>query len=197
VGLVVFIFFFKPYYFIMLSRKNVILVDRQDKPVGVAEKLAAHQQGLCHRAFSVFIFRTPDKSPSHSLEILLQKRSDQKYHCAGLWSNACCSHPVLNEPVAIAAQRRLKEEVGFSVPLMPVGFFHYRAELSNGLIEDEVDHVLIGFSEQNVFHFNREEVSDVRWVAVSDLQTELAVETDRFTPWVRQAFDLALRGITE
>ena len=36
----------------------VVLVDEQDNPVGLMEKMAAHEQGLLHRALSVFIFNT-------------------------------------------------------------------------------------------------------------------------------------------
>jgi isopentenyl-diphosphate delta-isomerase len=36
--------------------KEVILVNEFDQPLGVLEKLEAHQKGLLHRAFSIFIF---------------------------------------------------------------------------------------------------------------------------------------------
>ena len=35
--------------------EKVILVDEQDNPIGLMEKLEAHQKALLHRAFSVFI----------------------------------------------------------------------------------------------------------------------------------------------
>ena len=40
----------------------------------------------------------------------------KKYHGGLLWTNACCSHPYPGEKVEDAAQRRLQEEMGFSVP---------------------------------------------------------------------------------
>ena len=39
-----------------MSEDNVILVDENDNQVGLMPKLEAHQKGLLHRAFSVFIF---------------------------------------------------------------------------------------------------------------------------------------------
>ena len=83
----------------------MILVDEQDAPVGVMEKMEAHEKGVLHRAFSIFIFNSKG-------EMLLQQRADNKYHSAGLWTNACCSHPQPGEETATAAHRRLKEEMG-------------------------------------------------------------------------------------
>ena len=39
-----------------MSKENVILVDEKDNQVGLMPKLEAHQKGLLHRAFSIFIF---------------------------------------------------------------------------------------------------------------------------------------------
>ena len=36
-------------------REDVILVDENDNAIGTMEKMEAHQKGVLHRAFSVFI----------------------------------------------------------------------------------------------------------------------------------------------
>jgi isopentenyl-diphosphate Delta-isomerase len=69
---------------------EVVLVNENDEEVGVLEKMAAHQQGLLHRAFSVFVFNADN-------ELMLQQRALHKYHSGGLWTNTCCSHPEPNE----------------------------------------------------------------------------------------------------
>jgi len=66
--------------------EKVVLVDENDREIGIEEKLKAHKEGKLHRAFSIFIFNSKG-------EMLLQKRAKNKYHSGGLWSNACCSHP--------------------------------------------------------------------------------------------------------
>ena len=66
--------------------EQVILVNLDDEQIGVMEKMEAHQLGLLHRAFSVFLF-------NDNGEMLLQRRALSKYHSGGLWTNACCSHP--------------------------------------------------------------------------------------------------------
>src|SRR3990167_9474353 len=102
------------------TTEYVILVDEQDRPLGTAEKIEAHQKNLLHRAFSVFIFRAQPQ-----LELLLQQRADSKYHAAGLWTNTCCSHPRLHEDILQAGQRRLQEELGFTAALQSLGWLHY------------------------------------------------------------------------
>ena len=82
---------------------EVILVDHNDFPIGKMEKMEAHEKGLLHRAFSVFIYNKKG-------EMLLQQRASNKYHSPNLWSNACCSHPTPGEDTIDAAHRRLKEE---------------------------------------------------------------------------------------
>jgi isopentenyl-diphosphate delta-isomerase len=57
--------------------KEVILVDENDKKIGLCEKIEAHKKGLLHRAFSVFSFNSKG-------ELLLQRRALEKYHSGGL-----------------------------------------------------------------------------------------------------------------
>jgi len=163
---------------------EVILVDEKDKEIGVEEKLKAHEKGLCHRAFSVFVFN--DKK-----ELLLQLRQEDKYHTGNLWTNTCCSHPYPKETIIHAAERRLQEEMGFVVSLKEVGKFHYRA-LVGDLIENEVDYVFMGTYNNKHIRPNKKEVKDFRWIALDDLAEELKKQPKTFTPWFKQALDLVL-----
>jgi len=167
---------------------QVILVDKNDHEIGVAEKLAAHEQNLLHRAFSVFIFRD-----SSERQLLLQQRALSKYHCAGLWTNTCCSHPQPGETVVAAGERRLLEELGFKAPpLIEMGWFHYNAHFDNGLAENENDHVLVGTVLPDVQIVpNPEEIHAYRWVRLDEVRQELASEPEKFTPWFKEALELA------
>lgn len=156
----------------------VILVDEQDNPIGTAEKMEAHQNGgKLHRAFSVLVFNNKG-------ETMLQRRAASKYHCPGLWTNTCCSHPRPEETTLAAASRRLQEEMGFVCPLEEKFTFLYRAEFSNGLTEHEFDHVFVG-------HYNADpainpvEADDWRWVSMDDLEKEIAKNPDAFTAWFK------------
>lgn len=167
---------------------QLILVDEQDTEIGTCEKLAAHQKGLLHRAFSIFILK---RHPGKETEVLLQQRASTKYHSPNLWTNTCCSHPSPGETLLKAALSRLKEEFNLTVStLRPVGQFHYIAHFNNGLTENELDHVLVGLYHNEDFSPNPAEIQAYRWVTLSDLQKELSQKPEQFTPWLEKALAL-------
>lgn len=161
----------------------LILVNQEDQALGLAEKLYAHQQGLCHRAFSVFVLR----ENQGQIEILLQQRALHKYHSPGLWTNTCCSHPRPGENISQAAARRLSEELGLSLELAEIGLFHYIAHFDNGLIENEMDHVLMAWYQGEVITPQSEEVAAIQWMSMADLCTEIRHQPEKFTPWLENA----------
>lgn len=168
---------------------QVILVDENDDVIGTAEKIAAHKQNLLHRAFSIFIFRDTSQR-----ELLLQQRALSKYHCGGLWTNTCCSHPRPSENIIEAGKRRLQEEFGFDAELKEIGWFHYNAHFANGLSENENDHVLAGTVATDInMRLNPDEIHAMKWIRVEDLQKELAQQPEKFTPWLGQALEIALK----
>ena len=120
-----------------MQTSHIVLVNERDEPLATMEKMEAHQKGLLHRAFSVFVMNS-------NKEMLLQQRARTKYHSGGLWTNACCSHPMPGEDVEQAAHRRLQEEMGFNCPLNKLFTFTYYTSFDNGLIENEYDHVFLG-----------------------------------------------------
>lgn len=160
--------------------QNVLLVNENDEPVGIMEKMEAHRKGVLHRAFSVFVFDRQGR-------MLLQQRALQKYHGGGLWTNTCCSHPYPDEAVAQAATRRLQEEMGFTTPLEKIFAFTYKADVENNLVEHEFDHVFAGEYE-GVIAKNEEEVSDYRFADMREIQEMLHNQPAAFTSWFRLAF---------
>ncbi len=157
----------------------VTLVDHNGTPTGTAEKIRAHHgQGILHLAFSIFVFNQAD-------ELLLQKRADGKYHFAGLWSNSCCGHPLPEEAVKDAAQRRLQEELGFTTQLTQRCTLVYEAhDQVSGLSEKEFLHVLTGEYSAAPSPAD-DEVSDWRWQSLKSLGQELKDHPEHFTPWFR------------
>ena len=160
-----------------MTENNLILVDEHDQPIGVEEKMRTHELGLLHRAFSVWIFNAKG-------EIMLQQRALEKYHCGGLWTNTCCSHPRPGEASIDAAHRRLQEEMGFDCELQEVTEFIYHVTFDNGLTEHEYLHVFVGQYDADPI-LNPEEASAFRWMTIDALQKDIALHPDQYTYWSR------------
>lgn len=155
---------------------KLIWVDLFDREIGSGEKLETHVKNQLHRAFSLFIV--------HDGKMLIQKRALEKYHSGGLWANACCSHPRWGETLIDAVRKRMEEELG-----IPQGnccpeelfSFNYFSQYE-GLSEYEIDHVFLAdyYGEINV---DPDEIMELRWIALEDLQKELEEAPQTFSTW--------------
>ncbi|MGJ5642290.1 isopentenyl-diphosphate Delta-isomerase [Formosa sp. S-31] len=164
-----------------MTEEKVILVDENDMPIGHMSKLEAHEKGVLHRAFSVFVFNDKD-------ELMLQQRALDKYHTPGLWTNTCCSHQREGESNIEAGRRRLQEEMGFVTALEETTSFIYKSPFENGLIEHEYDHILIGYYNDEP-KINPEEVADWKWMSLKDVQEDIKLRPEIYTSWFKIIFD--------
>lgn len=160
--------------------EQVVLVDTEDRELGTMEKMLAHEKGVLHRAFSIFVFNSKG-------EMLLQQRALHKYHSPGLWTNTCCSHPRPGESLQDAVERRIEEEMGMQCEMKEVFHFVYKAGFDNGLIEHELDHVFTAISDDEP-NINPDEVASWKYISTADLEQEIANHPDQFTPWLKIAF---------
>lgn len=161
--------------------EQVILVDSEDNAIGTMEKMEAHEKGLLHRAFSVFLFNDQG-------ELLLQQRASEKYHSGGLWTNTCCSHPRPEESIIEAGTRRLKEEMGINCPVEYAFKFTYKSALDHGLTEHELDHVLIGKFNGSP-SINIEEVKAWKYMHPKLIREDINNHPDNYTVWFKIVFD--------
>ncbi|MBX9732742.1 MAG: isopentenyl-diphosphate Delta-isomerase [Chitinophagaceae bacterium] len=163
-----------------MNKEQVILVNEQDVELGFMEKIEAHEKALLHRAFSVFIFNDHD-------ELLLQQRAISKYHSGGLWTNTCCSHPRPGESTIDAANRRLKEEMGFETKLYKAFDFVYKSDFENGLTEHEFDHVYIGYHNGLILP-DHNEVENHAFRSLEKINEYMISYPHFFTSWFHIAF---------
>lgn len=157
--------------------EEVILVDEQDREIGTMEKLAAHQQGKLHRAFSILVFNSRG-------ELMLQQRAMDKYHSGGLWTNTCCSHPRPGESAVEAGRRKLVQEMGFDSELTYSHKFIYKVELDNNLIEHEWDHVLIGYYDGEPA-INKHEALNWKFIGIDELRKDVVNNPQDYTIWFK------------
>lgn len=164
-----------------MIEENVILVNQKDEQIGLMPKMEAHQKAMLHRAFSVFILN--DKN-----EIMLQQRASQKYHSPLLWTNTCCSHHREGETNIEAGKRRLFEEMGFDTSLKELFYFIYKAPFDNGLTEHELDHVMIGYYN-NEPKINLDEVENWKWMGIEEVAKDINLSPNAYTVWFKIIFD--------
>ena len=167
-------------------QSRVVVVDEFDVAVGTVEKIEAHRPpGRLHRAFSVILH-------DGSGRILLQQRADTKHHFRSIWANSCCGHPAPGQAVVPAARQRVREELGVDVEILDaVGTFRYQAsDPDSGLVEREIDHVLVGLLERELRPDPRE-VKAVRWTHLDEALEEMALRPDDYAPWLPGVLEAA------
>lgn len=155
----------------------VVLVDEDNNPLATARKSETHNADTkLHRAFSVFLFNPEG-------ELLMQQRAFSKITWPGVWSNSCCGHTMLNERTEQAAGRRLAYELGLrGVELkMALPDYRYRAE-KDGVVENEICPVLIGFTDQEPSP-NPDEVAETKWVPWDEFLTSIRRTDCELSPW--------------
>lgn len=163
-----------------MAEEHVILVNEKDQEIGLMPKLEAHQKAVLHRAFSVFIFNSEN-------ELMLQQRASSKYHSPNLWTNTCCSHQRSGESNIQAGTRRLYEEMGFTTTLNEITSFIYKAPFDNGLTEHELDHIMVGYYNEDPV-INSDEVEDWKWMKIEDVKNDISLNPDLYTAWFKIIF---------
>lgn len=185
-------------------KKELILVNTNDQVVGYGDKIPTHQSGLLHRAFSLFIYSEKEK------KFLLQRRSKEKYHSGGKWSNSCCSHPYKNETWFDALQRGTYDELNLSleinkdiicdsktspqfidIRLFFAGSFIYFSDYQE-LSEHEYDYVFVYVIDSILHNINYyiSEVSAIKWLTAKEIKDWVEKKPDDFTSWFCKAFEL-------
>lgn len=159
-------------------KDRLILVDKEDNEIGYIDKLEAHEKALLHRAVSVFIFNSKG-------EWLLQQRAEHKYHSGNLWSNTACTHPFPGEKTAVAASRRLQEEMGMNCEIKKAFHYIYKAKLDDNLVEYEFDHIFIGFSDE-LPKINKDEVMNYKFISSNSLIDDIKNDPEKYTAWFKK-----------
>ena len=172
-----------------MQEEMVVLVDQNDQQIGLMPKMEAHEKAVLHRAFSVFVF-------NNQQELLLQQRALHKYHSPGLWTNTCCSHQRDGESNLQAGKRRLEEEMGFVTELEETTWFIYKAPFDNGLTEHELDHIMVGYyNEQPTI--NPDEVANYKWMTLDAVQEDIKNQPELYTAWFKIIFEKYYNSIQQ
>ena len=143
-------------------------------------KLEAHQKGLLHRAFQVFIFNS-------KYELLLQKELLQNTIPVGYGQILVVAILVKVKNIR-CCKRRLIEEMGIETSLEKSMILFTKAELDNDLTEHEFDHVLYGIYNEDPI-INKDEADDFKWIDMDSLNEDIKTNGDNYTIWFKIAFE--------
>ena len=160
-----------------MNLDQVVLVDANDKQIGVMDKIEAHRgEGKRHRASSVFLFNLRG-------ELLMQQRSEKKIVGAMQWANTCCGNVWPDESKLDCAYRRLKVELGITnVELHSRYTFEYHVQANVEFSEWEVDEVFVGVHDGEVSP-NPDEVARCRWISKKDIEDWIQKSDGTLAPW--------------
>ena len=162
---------------------QVVLVDEQDRKIGLMDKLEAHKgEGTLHRAISVLLYRKKDGKT----EVLLQKRGKAKPLWPFFWSDTTSTHPRDGESYEDCAVRRLKEEMGIALQkdeVKPVTKILYHERYNEIYSEWELDAILLGTWDGQP-RINRQECDGYMWMRWKALKKEVADDPKKYPPWM-------------
>ena len=146
-----------------MSDEYVILVDKNDIPIGKEEKVKSHlPNGKLHRAFTVMLF---DKEG----RLVITRRSPSKMLWPGDWDGTVASHPRESETYVSSAQRRIPEEIGISCKFDYLFKFEYHVPYKDIGSENEICGTLIGVIENSTqFNLVKDEISETKWITAEE-----------------------------
>lgn len=160
-----------------MTEELVVLVDEQNNAIGTAAKDTVHTKNTpLHRAFSLFLFNSKN-------ELLVTQRASTKKTFAGVWTNTLCGHPAPDESVIDAAKRRLVEELGIrDVEVKEVSPYRYRFADKNGIVENEICPILVGYFDGDPVP-KLGEVDEWKWVDWKMFLEDIKTNSKLYSPW--------------
>lgn len=161
------------------NTEQVVLVDADGSPVGVADKTTVHTKDTpLHLAFSCHLF-------NQAGQILVTRRALTKQTWPGVWTNSFCGHPTPGEGVDDAVIRRARQELGVRItaPGLVLPDFRYRAQDASGIVENEICPVFTAVLDRDPDPVPRE-VCQWRWTDPAALLEAVAAAQWAFSPWL-------------
>jgi len=162
-----------------LVDEYVILVDKNDNPIGLEEKVKCHlPNGKLHRAFTALMF---DKEG----RLLVTRRSLSKMLWPGDWDGTVASHPREKETYVSSAERRMPEEIGISCKFDYLFKFEYHVPYKDVGSENEICATLLGIVEKSSkFNLVKEEIAEIKWITADELIEDLQKNPEIYCPWM-------------
>lgn len=151
------------------------VVDESDSVIEVRTRSEVHRLKLLHRAVHIFVFRS-DQS------MLIHLRTDTKEEFPSVWTSSASGHVTSGENYSTSAERELQEELGIHAYLKRVIRVDACPDTSNEFTE-----LFVAHSDDRI-NVDPEEIADVEWVALDEIERRLSQRPDDFSPAFRLLF---------
>jgi len=168
-----------------MSEEFVILVDENDNPVGIEEKVKCHlPNGKLHRAFTALLFDRDGR-------LVLTRRAKEKMLWPNDWDGTFASHPRESETYVSSGERRMPEELGIEGKLDYLHKFEYHVPYKDVGSENEICGTLIGIIDKSTEIKEIEgEIDEIKWISAKELISELKINSQIYCPWMLIALEL-------
>lgn len=164
--------------------EHVVLVNESNAVLGTMPKAEVHHAATpLHRGFSLFMFNRKG-------EVLSQKRSAVKRIFPLVWTDSVSGHPQIHETNEEAAQRRVKEELDMELAAVEeIAAYRYKV-FRDGILENEICPVLVGFTNDAESRFDTTEIADVRWMDWGTFLADMKAHPDQYSQWCIEEVDI-------
>jgi len=157
----------------------ILIVDKNDRPIGKASAQEADEQGLIRRLVRLML-------ENKSGQILLQKRSETEKVYPGRWDNSVAGHVDFGESNEQALFRETLEELGVK-DFKPEKIGSYYNEVPRGKHKiKKFNHLYKADYNDTPTNYGREEVDGVEWFDIDDVKRMVALKPDKFTDGVKE-----------
>ena len=141
------------------------------------ERTVAHEKGILHAAVHIYVYR----QIGENLEILLQKRADNKDSFPSCWDTSCAGHVTAGDSFDKTVVKELGEELGIFIKLGDAKHLFTKIVTKintfHGKIFNDHEVYKVYALEYDApiesFNFQKEEVSALKWMDASSLLNEL------------------------
>lgn len=168
----------------LVSHGIIQIVDEADIPIGGGTMQEAQAKGLWHRIVRVTV-------EDEDGNVLLQKRAPTMLMNPNRWDNSCSGHVDIGEDWVEAAERELAEEIGLEhVELTEWQRSKREVQEPDGRILRRFNVLYRTVVPHNThFTIQPEEVSEVRWFSIAELQKLIADQPDGVTYSLRKMYE--------
>lgn len=162
-----------------MNHLKILVVDKNDQPVGEATDDEVDARGLIRRIARLMIENVKG-------QILLQKRRNDDLIYPGRWDNSVAGHVDAGETSDQAMKRELAEELAVEVVGLTFVGKYYNEVDDRGFVIKKFNHLYKAKYAGPIENITTDEVEYVNWFTLDDLKRQIADHPDNFTDGVKE-----------